>query len=195
MARELTEILIQTGKLDRQRLDRAANLGSSTGERLDIVLTRLGLVTEEDMTHALAEHLGIPVARVEHYPDAPVLSGTLSSPFLWRSRILPLEDQDDVLVVALADPLDSYTIDAIRLLVGKPVTPWAAVPVELARGLERLYGKEGEVEGVARDHLELADRDLYRADVDRIRDRASDAWRSCWRNQGWLRSASQCRSR
>ena len=77
--------------------------------------------------------------------------------------------------MALADPLDSYTIDAIRLLVGKPVTPWAAVPFELARGWERLYGKEGEVEGVARDHLELADRDLYRADVDRIRDRASDA--------------------
>lgn len=179
VARELTEILIQTGKLDRQGLDRAANLGSSTGERLDIVLTRLGLVSEEDMTHALAEHLGVPVAQVEHYPDAPVLAGTLTSPFLWRSRILPLEDQDDVLVVALADPLDTYTIDAIRLLVGKPVTPWAAVPVELARALERLYGKEGAGTGagggLVPDHAELADRDLYRADVDRIRDRASDA--------------------
>ena len=175
MARELTEILIQTGKLDRQGLDRAANLGSSTGERLDIVLTRLGLVSEEDMAHALAEHLDVPVARVEHYPDAPVLADTLTSPFLWRSRILPLEDQDDVLVVALADPLDTYTIDAIRLLVGKPVAPWAAVPAELARALERLYGKQGAVDGIVPDHAELADRDLYRADVDRIRDRATDA--------------------
>ena len=175
MARELTEILIQTGKLDRQGLDRAANLGSTTGERLDIVLTRLGLVSEEDMSHALAEHLAIPLARVEHYPDAAVLADTLASQFLWRARVVPLEDQEDALVLAMSDPLDNYTVDAIRLLVGKPVRPWAAVPAELSRALERLYGKDSALDTLTAERGDLADRDLYRADIDRIRDRAGDA--------------------
>ena len=92
------------------------------------------------MTQALAAHLGIPVATVEHFPDAPVLSDTLAPNFLWRARVGPREDQDDALVLGMADPLDRETVDAIRLLTGKLVTPWAAVPIEIGRALERLYG-------------------------------------------------------
>ena len=175
VARELTEILIQNGKIDRQGLDRAASLGNSTGERLDIVLTRLGLVSEVDMTQALAEHLGIPVAAIEHYPDAPVLPDTLAPNFLRRVGVVPLEDQDDALVLAMADPLDHETVDAIRLLTGKPVTPWAAIPMEIGRALARLYGKDGDIDAFAADQAGFADRDLYRADADRIRDRAGEA--------------------
>ncbi|MSP50906.1 MAG: type II/IV secretion system protein [Alphaproteobacteria bacterium] len=171
MPRELADILIDSGKLDAQALDRALALGRSTGERTDVVLTRLGLVSEDDMAQALAEFLGLRVARAEHYPDVPVLTGRVTPRFLREARVLPLEERETGLTLAMADPLDRYALDAMGLLIGKKIERWVAVPAELERALARLYG-----EGGATAEKPVADaRDLYSADAARLRDRASDA--------------------
>ena len=173
VTRDLADILIDSGKLDSLALDRAQSLGRSTGERLDLVLTRLGLVSEEDMARALAEHLGAPLARTEHYPDNPVLVGRVTPRFLKEARVLPLEERDASLALAMADPLDRYALDAMALLVGKQVEAWVAIPAELERMLARLYGDGSEVR--AATAADADSRDHYAADAARLRDRASDA--------------------
>jgi general secretion pathway protein E len=86
--------------------------------------------------------------------------------------VLPLADRPDALILAMADPLDRYALDAIQLLVGKPVKAVVAVPAELERALARLYGDSG-------DHAEVAKAVVGEAidagDVQRLRDQASEA--------------------
>ena len=174
MADELLDILSAAGKLDEPAVERVRGVRQATGERTDVIVTRLGLAAEEDVAAALAAALGLPIARTDSYPVEPVLVDRVTREFLHASRVLPLEDAADALILAMADPLDHYALDAIRLLVGKPVEARVAVPGELVRALDRLYGN-GVAKDAGSERPSPGLAESYAADVARLRDQASEA--------------------
>jgi general secretion pathway protein E len=171
----LGELLIERGKLDRPGLDRAMKIREGRGERLNSLLPKLGLVSERDLAQALSDRLGLPLAEARDFPDVPLLEDKLSPRFLREAHVLPLAEEPEGLVLAMADPLDSYAADAMRLISGRELLPCVAEPAALESAIERLYeqGKTGLgriVEDVGDDgdeNLEL--------DVERLKDLASEA--------------------
>ncbi|MBV9859449.1 MAG: type II/IV secretion system protein [Alphaproteobacteria bacterium] len=137
---ELIDFLVARGRLDGVHRERVAALRRERGESESTIVTRLGMIGEREMAGCLAEFLGIPLAGTADYPATPILAGELTAEFLGRAQAVPLGDTADGLALAMADPTDGYTIKAVRLALGRPVTPWAAVPSELAAALDRLYG-------------------------------------------------------
>src|SRR5262249_38722736 len=133
MSRQVAEILIGWGKLAPQALDRAVSLERGSGERVDVILTRLGLAPQADAARARAQALDLALAEPGDYPEAPVLADKVTTAFLRRARVLPLADRPDALILAMVDPEDRYAREAIQLLVAKPVQPVVAVPAELER--------------------------------------------------------------
>ncbi|MCW5751673.1 MAG: type II secretion system ATPase GspE [Alphaproteobacteria bacterium] len=170
---ELSELLLRNGKVDHGGLERAGALAAVSGERLDVVLTRLGLVSESDMAAALAEQLALPLAGLGDYPERPLLGERVSIRFLRASRVLPLREHAGHLDLAMADPLDSYAREAIRLLAGKEVRPVVAVPAELDAALDRLFGKPKPAAEIAA--ASLTGEGVASADIERLRDLASEA--------------------
>src|SRR5437763_8481370 len=168
---QLVDFLMARGRLDAVQRDRVLALRRERGdsESESVILTRLGMIGERDMAECLAEFLDIPLATADDYPMAAVPAGELSADFIARAQILPLHDAPDGLALAMADPKDDYTVKAVRLAVGKPVLPWAAVPSELAAALERLYGR-----GVAVPAGGAAVPAAARADVKRLSEFASE---------------------
>src|SRR5438067_13087232 len=168
---QLVDFLMARGRLDAVQRDRVLAVRRERGdnESESVILTRLGMIGERDMAQCLAEFLDIPLALADDYPAAAVPAGELSADFIARARILPLRDAPDGLALAMADPNDEYTIKAVRLAVGKPVSPWAAVPSELAGALERLYGRGGALPGGVAGTPAAA-----REDVKRLSDFASE---------------------
>src|SRR5437763_12628507 len=140
---QLVDFLMARGRLDAVQRDRVLALRRERGdsESQNVILTRLGMIGEREMAQCLAEFLDIPLTTAEDYPTTPVPAGELSADFIARAQILPLRDAPEGVALAMADPNDDYTVKAVRLAVGKPVLPWAAVPSELAAALERLYGR------------------------------------------------------
>ncbi|HUK61558.1 MAG TPA: GspE/PulE family protein [Stellaceae bacterium] len=137
---DLVDFLQARGRLDAVHCERVRALKRERGESEALIITRLGMVGEREMAEHLAEFLGIPVAAAGDYPAAPVLSHSLKPDFLARARALPLADEPQGIVLAMADPTDDYTIKAVRLAAGRPVMIRAAVPGELAAAIDRLYG-------------------------------------------------------
>lgn len=170
---ELSELLLRNGKIDRGGLERAGALAGVSGERLDVVLTRLGLVSERDMAAALAEQLSLPLAALADYPERPLLGEKVTTRFLRASRVLPLREHAAHLDLAMADPLDSYALEAIRLLAGKEIRPVVAIPAELDAALDRLYGSLKPAAEIAT--AALAGEGVASADIERLRDLASEA--------------------
>ncbi|MGE5506297.1 MAG: type II secretion system ATPase GspE [Actinomycetota bacterium] len=170
----LAEHLVAHGRADRIAIDRALRLKGGAGERLDRILTRLGLVSERDLAASLADLLGLPLAGPGDFPLQPALPGRFPAAFLRRFRVLPLTADSATLRLAMADPLDAYAADAVRLAAGLAVEPWVAVPAELDEALERLAG-DGK-SGLGRIVEEIddvpADAD---EDVERLKDMASEA--------------------
>ncbi|HUF86828.1 MAG TPA: ATPase, T2SS/T4P/T4SS family [Thermohalobaculum sp.] len=167
-SRALGSALIERAKLSEAGFERAARLATAQNESVVRVLAQLGLVSERDLAHTMAALAGRPVVSAEEMPDAPVDIGGLSPRFLRERRILPIAASDGRVVLAVADPLDRYAIDGVRLATGVTPELRIAEPGLIEATIEALYAAPDlapaeEAEG----DLEL--------DVARLRDMASEA--------------------
>jgi general secretion pathway protein E len=168
--------LVDSGAIDRRTLDRARRVAAETGARLDQVLTQLGLVSDRGLAEALAQLIAAPLVGAADYPDAPLFHDRLKPKFLRRVRALPIAASDDRATLAMADPLDVFTRNAIAAALGRSVAVAVAVPIELEAALERLYAELGEgsdAEEVLDDMV--ADAEPAEEDAERLKDLASEA--------------------
>jgi general secretion pathway protein E len=167
----LADLLERQGQCDARTLDRARRVATESGQRLDLVLMQLGLVTERGLAQAYAELLGMRIAAPDRYPqDAPLLPERLNPRFLRGARAMPVAVEHDQLVVAAADPLDPFVPASIAAATGRPVVLEVAVPIEIEAAFDRLYredASEPEAGGDAEAPLE--------EDAERLKDLASEA--------------------
>src|ERR1700759_595246 len=138
---ELGATLVDSGTIDRRTLDRARRVAAETGARLDQVLTQLGLVSDRGLAEAFAQLIAAPLVGAADYPDAPLFHDRLKPKFLRRVRAMPIAASDDRATLAMADPLDVFTRNAIAAALGRPVGIAVAVPIELEAALERIYAE------------------------------------------------------
>jgi general secretion pathway protein E len=165
MNQKLTRVLLDRGSLNERDLARAELVVAGSGEPLHRILCRLGLVAEEEVARGLAECLSLEVARPKDYPEAALFADRLGADFLRAYRVLPLHDNGTVVAVAMADPLDDETRRALELQLGKAVQILVAVPGELDRRLESLYGVALPAAAPAA---------VRSGDLERLREMASD---------------------
>ena len=169
----LGQSLVASGKLDERSLERARRVGSGNRQGLARVLPKLGLVSERDLAEALARQAGVALVGERDFPALPLLDGKVSLRFLKESRILPLAETDDGLVLAMADPFDAYAMDAMRLASGRPVEPRVAVQSELDAAIERLYTHGEAAEAGPSDDGDGDE--AVEFDIERLQDMASEA--------------------
>jgi general secretion pathway protein E len=167
--------LIDVSKLTPMASQRASRLAAESGERLEVVLARLGLVSERDISEALAALLGLAVASPADYPAIAVLEDRLSRQFLHETQILPLADGQAGLTIAMVDPLNDYAAEAAQFASGRPVLRRVALPADFDAAFERLYGLgKSQFHQIAAETSGHPDETLS-DDADRIRDSGSEA--------------------
>ena len=173
--KRLGEILIERGKLDAAGLERALRLQQESGEKLGVLLVSLGVVAQRDVSEALALQLGLPLIEAAGYPEMPILEERVSARFLRDSHALPLTEDEHELALAMADPTDTYTMNAFEMVTGRKVRPLVAIPNELDAALERLYGAGKSALGQILGDVEQRDDIGFDADVQQLKDLASEA--------------------
>jgi len=164
------EILLHEGKLTPSQLERAQRMQDESGSTLASLLVQLGFVAERDLARSLANALGLPLAEGRQLIGLPGLQDSISLDFLARSQAIPVAEDDTGVDVAMADPEDSFTLQALTLALGKPVRPQVATGSDIQAALQQLRGAEAEPLDSA-DHNTEANLD----DVEHLRDLASEA--------------------
>ncbi len=172
----LGAVLVEGGTIDRRTLDRAGRVAVETGGRLDHVLTQLGLVSERALAEALAQLIGAPLAEARDYPDTPLFLDRLKVKFLRKVRALPIAATNGRATLAMADPLDIFTRNAVAAALGHAVGVAVAVPIELEAAFDRLYaGLEEGGDGAALLDEVVSDAEPAEEDAERLKDLASEA--------------------
>jgi len=163
----LERLVVERGLAPAETLVRASLVQAETGEPLDTVLTRLGMVSEQALARAIAEAAGLRIAAASDFPAEPIAADRLSPRFLREARALPLRETDTAVEVAFVDPLRLFDRHALAFALGRPVVPLVARSGDMEAALDRLYpaeiGRTGEAGG--------ADE----SDVERLKDLSSDA--------------------
>jgi general secretion pathway protein E len=114
----------------------------------------------------------------QQYPTEPVVLDKLSVRFMEQSRFVPIALDNGTLKVAMAEPDDFWTVDALKLALDLDVEVLAGDESDILNSIERLYGAGAQSLEMI---IEEADRDVYEitddtgADVDHLRDLASEA--------------------
>jgi general secretion pathway protein E len=168
-------VLASRGLLSGAALDRARRLEAESGERIDRVAAKLGLVSERDLAAAYAELIGSPIVAAADFPTEPVAAQRIGRAFLKQARLIPLAESETVLVAAMADPLDDAAARALEFALDKEVHRRVALPVDIEAAYERLYGEgRSAIDRIydAAGEREDEDRD---ADLERLKDLASEA--------------------
>jgi general secretion pathway protein E len=167
-------LLIATGTCDAIAIERARAVSRESGANCTQALVQLGLVSERALAEVWGTLLGLALVPPERYPDAPIFPDRLRPRFLRAARAVPVAIEPDpsgrdVLVLAMADPLDPFAPAAAGLATGLRTRIEIAVPIELEAALDRLY-PEAETAPEAEDNAAAME-----DDAERLKDMASEA--------------------
>jgi general secretion pathway protein E len=172
-ADEFGSFLLNARALDDLALQRSLRATKQSGERFDRVLTKLGLVSEADLYAHLSNFLGIPVLEPRGMPLEPVLTDKIPESFLRSAAILPLFLDNEEPALAVTDPLDLESVDALIYSTGLDFKLLLLTPSLFEKAWAELYGKKAPgLAFVGEDaHIEAASE----FDLQRLRDLANEA--------------------
>jgi len=157
----LGALLLRDGLLTAEQLETALVEQEETGRRLGEILVERHLVPSKALARVLAEQHGldfIELGEIEVDSEAVAL---LPQKFAERYRALPVKFLNDELVlVAVADPTDVLGADDLRLAVGVNVRFAVAERHDIERAVTHFYRIEGRLELVDDESHQAGGQDI-----------------------------------
>jgi type IV pilus assembly protein PilB len=146
---KLGDILIHEGIIDQVKLDQALERQATTKEKLGKLLIRMGMISEEDLVKVYALQLGHPAVYEDDLMkvDGAIIN-TIREDFAYENMSLVLGKSETTILVAMEDPEDLATVDAIEKLTSLKVEVVVAGETALQTAIEYHYGKIKQTEEV-----------------------------------------------
>ncbi|MBT7935644.1 MAG: type II secretion system ATPase GspE [Nitrospina sp.] len=174
-------ILLRHKKITEKALEEVKTNNLHTGSYLGKTLTDHGYIHTQSLLETLSTELRLPYIKKGQYPKSglPVEGLTITETFLREKIIFPLQIKDDTLIVAVYDPFDLYTIEDLKVSLGKNIRVVLSSEQDILESIQAYYGEEG---GSAMNRMVdgIQDDDLHGLDTlddstEHIRDMASEA--------------------
>lgn len=179
LSEPLGKILLEQRKITDDDLERALALQETTGERLGRLLINLGFISEEELFKTLALQFGLEYLPLTKYPTTPPLTIGIPNKFMERYKVFPLDLSDGVLTVAMANPLDVCTIDALKLRTNHQIKIYIGKESDISEAIERYFGGGSSTMERIVDDIPDGELQLMQSgddeDEDHLRDMAQEA--------------------
>ena len=139
-ARVLGEFLVERHVLSRDDLAIAMAESRRTGEALPGVLRAEGLVSEKDLTAAIAETVGVRFVDFTETPLHPDAALTVPEAVAREFQVIGVDFDETRLVVAFPDPGDDVAVQAVGQATGYEIVPAAAGRYEIQHAIDSVFG-------------------------------------------------------
>ena len=174
--KSLSEILLESGKVSKDKLDKVLTMQLNNTEGLGRRLVELGFVSEIVLLETLSEYLDIPFVSLKDIPQQTIVLENLSEKFMRQYKFVPLSLNENVLTIALSDPYDIYACDAVKMATDYEVKINLAREEEILDAVGKIFNTDTTsmgriVEDIGKDDLSIDDE----GDVDHLKDLASEA--------------------
>lgn len=147
-AAKLGEVLVQSGQISPEDLERALNQQKQTGDKLGETLVNLGILSQGTLVKALAARLGVPGTYLRHGLIDPAVAKLVEREEAERLRVLPLFQVRGRLYVAMAEPQNLPAIDRLAAITGCEIQPVLALESNI-----REFSQKYQTEEVAVDEF------------------------------------------
>ena len=151
------DILVRSGVITQEQLEKALERQRKTGKRLGSVLVELGFITEEELLKFLSDRFRVPAMNVtEDQVDENVLS-LIPRDMAQRHMILPIRREGRKLILGMVDPADLYAMEDVRFKTGFDVEPVVMSESNMIRLLDKFYPVSKEMKVVGEEEESIAD--------------------------------------
>ena len=154
MTSRLGEILLKEGVITQHQLEKALEVQRASGGKLGSCLTKLGLITEDEITGVLARQYGVPAINLKHYEIDPEVIKLIPQDIALRYQLVPLSRVGSVLTVAATDPTNVVAMDNIKFRTGLNVELVVASEAVITDAIARSYGGSEALEDLMRGLVE-----------------------------------------
>ncbi|MBH5318234.1 Flp pilus assembly complex ATPase component TadA [Paenibacillus sp. GSMTC-2017] len=156
--KRIGDLLLESGVITEEQLKLALEKQRNTKMRLGDTLITMEFITQQQFIEALEFQLGIPHVQLYRYKIDPKIVALISQKLADQHCVIPLRIEGNKLVLAMADPLDYFAIDEIRIATGLRIEPVIASKNELVNAINRYYGLQDTIEQITQN-LQLRDLD------------------------------------
>src|SRR5256714_11337856 len=143
MSVRLGEILIKESLITQEQLQKALEFQRSNGGKLGSCLTRMGFITDDDITGVLSRQYGVPSINLKFYEIDPNVIKLIPQDTALRYQVIPLSRVGSVLTIAMTDPTNVFAMDDIKFMTGFNVEPVVASESAIGEAITRFYGGGG----------------------------------------------------
>lgn len=146
--RRLGDMVIDAGFITEEQLNEALKLQRASGKKLGEILIDEEFITEKQMIEVLEFQIGIPHMDLEKYYIDSEIPRLINESLAKRHVLIPVKKEKGKLIVAMADPLNIFAMDDVRIATGLQVEPVIASKQHILNGIDRYYGKESAEKAV-----------------------------------------------
>ncbi|MEE8359790.1 MAG: ATPase, T2SS/T4P/T4SS family [Candidatus Omnitrophota bacterium] len=138
----INNALIKKGLISQQDLDKAVAMQRDKGGKLSDILVAEGLVNKKTLMSLLSQELGIPTINLSRYKIDPEVLKMIPKKMAKHYKILPISKMGVVLTVAMADPLNVFAMDDIKIFTGYKIGPVVTTDKDIEEAIEQYYSED-----------------------------------------------------
>ncbi|KYG32301.1 GspE/PulE family protein [Alkalihalobacillus trypoxylicola] len=163
--KRLGDLLVDAQKITEQQLQQALST-KKPEQKLGHYLMNEKWITEDELLEVLEIQLGLSRVHLNRYPFEPHLFRLVSKDFAKKHELIPLKQSGNQLLVAMADPMDFFAIEDLRMLTSFQIEPCLAKREEIIRAIERFYQLDSNVITELSQEAEVQGSQVEEADSD-----------------------------
>jgi len=136
----LGEILLDQGIVSQEQLDQALEEQRKNGRFLGRVLVELDFVKEERILEALGIQIGMKVTNLIDMDIPEDVIKQVPPSLAQVYNVVPIKFENNVITVALSDPLNINVLDDLRFVLNCEVQGAIATEEDINKAIEKYYG-------------------------------------------------------
>lgn len=173
------QILMEMESLAEADLSKILEYNPPGSKRFGQKALELGLISERSLYEALSEQLDLPLLFFEDLPEKPPIIPKIDKDFMKEYYFYPISLEDDILTIAMSDPLNFYLKDDLSLATGLKIKTVLGIESEIIKAIEKFMGEgatemEMIIDDIAEEEMELLS-DSTEDNIDALRDMAQEA--------------------
>jgi general secretion pathway protein E/type IV pilus assembly protein PilB len=139
------EVLKEEGLVSPEQIEQAQRNIPLHGSVVD-ALINLKLLPYEDVLRVLASRFGMEMVSLVNLPIPPEAIAAVPVDVARKFKIVPVSKHDNIVTVAIGDPLEVDTLDSLRYVLKCDIEGVVAPAAEISVALDRFYQTETSME-------------------------------------------------
>ena len=168
----LNELLLSK-VITESDVTRVRTLQAHSNGNLTRLLSETGLVPASVLSSTWAKLTGLPIAGMQELLDYSLPIEGITQKFLKQHTAVPLKEDEDNIIIAVADPSDHYLLQALKLATDKVISLSIATPEQINSAIDRVYANQSSIAGISEEIQESQSEESD--DIEKLKDLASEA--------------------